>query len=131
MYFYLKIFFSTPGYRYVVMMTKEGSTKFINIMTPRTGVLVFECDHISHIVNMHDFFKNLLFFVWAEMRPAKRVVVPYWFSGHMVKGQDHTAGFCTNVFYSISFDPLHLKVARLYIVDASREFFFRSYFQMS
>ena len=48
---------------------------------------------------------------------------PYLFSGHMVKGQDHTAGVCTNVFYSISIDPLHLKVAKLCEVYAFWELF--------
>ena len=41
------------------MMTKEGSTKMINFMTPGTGVLVLGCGHISHIVKIHFFFKNL------------------------------------------------------------------------
>ena len=30
------------------MMTKEGSTKILTFMTPRAGVLMFGCDHISH-----------------------------------------------------------------------------------
>ena len=30
------------------MMTKEGSTKIVNFMTPRAGVIVQGCDHISH-----------------------------------------------------------------------------------
>ena len=41
------------------MMTKEGSTKIVNFMTPGAGVLVLGCGHISHIVKMHYFFKNL------------------------------------------------------------------------
>ena len=32
------------------MMTKEGSTKIVNFMTPRAGVLVLGRGHISHIV---------------------------------------------------------------------------------
>ena len=35
--------------KYVVMMTKEGSTKIVNFMTPGTGVLV---QGRCHIVNM-------------------------------------------------------------------------------
>ena len=38
---------------YVVMMTKEGSTKIVNFMTPGVGVLVLGRGHISHIVKMH------------------------------------------------------------------------------
>ena len=39
------------------MMTKEGSTKIVTFMTPGAGVLMLGCDHISHIVKMHYFFK--------------------------------------------------------------------------
>ena len=46
----------------VVMMTKEWSTKIVNFMTPGVGVLVLGRGHISHIVKMHYFFKNLLLF---------------------------------------------------------------------
>ena len=45
--------------KYIVMMNKEGSTKIVNFMTPRAGVLVLGCGHISHIVKMHYFLKNL------------------------------------------------------------------------
>ena len=51
--------------KYVVMMTKEGSTKIVNFMTPGTGVLVLGRGHISHIVKMHYFFKILLLFSQA------------------------------------------------------------------
>ena len=50
---------------YVVMMTKEGSTKIVNFMTPGVGVLVLGYGYISHIVNMHYFFKNLLLYSGA------------------------------------------------------------------
>ena len=46
--------------KYIVMMTKEGSTKIVNFMTHRVGVLMLGRGHISHIVKMHYFFKNLL-----------------------------------------------------------------------
>ena len=38
----------------IVIMTKEGSTKIVNFMTPRAGVFVL--GRISHIVKMHFFF---------------------------------------------------------------------------
>ena len=34
------------------MMTKEGSTKIVNFMTPGAGVLVLGRGHISHIVKI-------------------------------------------------------------------------------
>ena len=34
--------------KYVVMMTKEGSTKIVNFMTPRVVVLMLGCGHICH-----------------------------------------------------------------------------------
>ena len=39
--------------KYTAMMTKEGSTKIVNFMTPGAGVLVLGHGHISHIVEMH------------------------------------------------------------------------------
>ena len=47
--------------KYVVMMTKEGSTKIVNFMTPRVGILVLWRGQKSRIVKMHYFFKNFLF----------------------------------------------------------------------
>ena len=57
------------------MMTKEGSTKIVNFMTPGAGVLVLGCGHISHIVKMHYFFENLLFNSQALIRQTKYVVL--------------------------------------------------------
>ena len=45
---------------YIVMMSKEASTKIVNFMTPEVGVHVLKCDHISFIVKIQYFFKNLL-----------------------------------------------------------------------
>ena len=45
----------------IVMMTKEGSIKIINFMTPGAGVLVLMRGHIFRIVKMHYFFKNSLY----------------------------------------------------------------------
>ena len=33
---------------HVVMMTKEGSTKIVNFMTPGAGGIVLGCGHIGH-----------------------------------------------------------------------------------
>ena len=57
------------------MMTKEGSTKIINFMTPGAGVLVLGCGHISHIVKMHYFFKNLLLYSCASSRQTEYIVM--------------------------------------------------------
>ena len=50
---------------YIVLITKERSTKNINFMSPGAGVLVLGCGHLSHIVKMHYFFKNLLLYSQA------------------------------------------------------------------
>ena len=68
--FLYKIFFSTQGAWFrqtkcIVMMTKEGSTKTVKFMTPGAEVLVLGCGHISHIVKLHYFFKNLLLYSQA------------------------------------------------------------------
>ena len=49
----------------IVIMAQEGSTKGVNLMTPGAGVLVQGRGHISHIVKMHYFFKNLLLYSQA------------------------------------------------------------------
>ena len=40
----------------IVMMTKDGSTKIVNFMTPGAGVLDLRHGRIGHIVKMHYFF---------------------------------------------------------------------------
>ena len=44
-------------------------------MTPGTGVLVLGRGHISHIVKMHYFFKNLLLYHKAKVRQTKYIVM--------------------------------------------------------
>ena len=61
--------------KYIVMMTKEQSTKIVNFMTPRAGVLVLGRGLISHKVKMHFFFKNLLLYSQAYIRQTKNVVM--------------------------------------------------------
>ena len=41
-----------------VMITKEGSTKIVNFLTPRAGILVLGCGHIIYTVKMHYFVKE-------------------------------------------------------------------------
>ena len=57
------------------MMTKEGSTKIVNFMAHGAEVLVLWRGHISHIVKMHYFFKNLFFNSQALIRQTKYVVM--------------------------------------------------------
>ena len=45
--------------KYIVMMSKEGSTKKINFMTPEAGGLVLGRDLISHVEKMYYFFFTL------------------------------------------------------------------------
>ena len=48
-------------YIVIIMMTQEGSTKIMNFMTPGAEVLVLGRGHLSCIVKMHYFFKNIIF----------------------------------------------------------------------
>ena len=57
------------------MMTKEGSTKIVNFLTPGPGVLVLRRGHIGKIVKMHFFFKDLLLYSQAQIRQTKYVVM--------------------------------------------------------
>ena len=56
-------------------MTKEGSTKIVNFMTSRAGVLVLGCGHIIHIVKIHYFFKNLILYSHAYIGQTKYIVM--------------------------------------------------------
>ena len=44
------------------MMTKKGSTKILNFMTPGAEVLVLGRGHISHLMKIHYLFTNLLLY---------------------------------------------------------------------
>ena len=57
------------------MMTKEGSTKIVDCMTPGAGVLMLGHGHISHIVKLHYFFKNILLYSKALIRQTKYLVM--------------------------------------------------------
>ena len=57
------------------MMTKEGSTLIVNFMTPGAGVLALGRGHISHVVKMHYFFKNLLLYSQAWIRQTNYIVM--------------------------------------------------------
>ena len=57
------------------MIIKEGSTKIVNFMTPKAGVLVLEHGHTSHIVKMLYFFKNLLLYFQAQTRKTDSIVI--------------------------------------------------------
>ena len=61
--------------KYIVMMTKEGSTKLVNFMTPGAEVLVLGCGHVSHLVKIHYFFKNLLLYSQAQITQSKYIVM--------------------------------------------------------
>ena len=45
--------------KHQVKMTKEGSTKIVNIMVPGAGVVVLGCGHIGDIVKVLIFIKTL------------------------------------------------------------------------
>ena len=61
-------------YKLVVMVTKELSTKIVNFMTPGVGFLVLRCGHVSYIVKIHHFFKNLLY-SQAQIRQTEGIVM--------------------------------------------------------
>ena len=61
----------------IVMMSKEGSTKIINFMTPGAGILMLGCGQISRIVKMH--FKNLLLNsqAWFRQTILKKILLAF------------------------------------------------------
>ena len=68
-YFFKNLLLYSQAYirqtKYIVLINKEGSTKIVTFMTPGAGVLVLGCGHISHIVKIHYFIKNLLLYSGA------------------------------------------------------------------
>ena len=56
------------------MVTKEGSTKIVNFMTTGVGFLVLRCGHVSYIVKIHHFFKNLLY-SQAQIRQTEGITM--------------------------------------------------------
>ena len=56
------------------MMTKEGSTQIVNLMTPGR-VLVLGRGHKSHTVKMHYFFKILLLYSQHQFRQTMYIVM--------------------------------------------------------
>ena len=56
-------------------MTKEVSTKIVDSMTPGAEGLLLGRDHMSYIVEMPYFFKNLFLFVQAYIRQTGSIVI--------------------------------------------------------
>ena len=76
-YFYENLLYPGAWFRQtkcVVMMTREGSTNIVNIMTPEVGVLVLSCGHISYTVKLNYFYENLLY-TQAQIRHAEGIVM--------------------------------------------------------
>ena len=59
----------------IVMMSKEGSNKIVNFMTPKAGILVLGWGQISHMVKMHYFCNNLHLFPQTLIRQTDRIVM--------------------------------------------------------
>ena len=65
-YFFKNLLYSQKKIRqsrYMIMMINEGSIEIVIFMTPWAGIVVLGCGHISHIVEMHYIFKNLLLYI--------------------------------------------------------------------
>ena len=63
--------------KFVVIMTKEESTKSVNLITPGVGDLVLGRGHISHTVKMHCFFENLFQHSQARIRQTWYIIIMY------------------------------------------------------
>ena len=57
------------------MITKEGSSKIVYFLVPWGRFLVLRRDHLSQIVKMHYFVKNLFVYSWAQIRQTENIVV--------------------------------------------------------
>ena len=77
------------------MITKEGSTKIINFMTPGVGVFVLRCGHISYIVKIYYFFKIILLYSQAQIRETEGIVMM------SITGRDSYAGVWSYIEHAI------------------------------
>ena len=59
----------------IVIMTEEGSTKIVNFMTSGLGVLVLRCGHMSYMVKIHHFFKNLSLYSEAQIWQTEGIIM--------------------------------------------------------
>ena len=57
------------------MMSKECSTIIVNFMTPRAGIVVLGCGHISNIVKKKYVIKSLLLYSKAQIRQTEGKVM--------------------------------------------------------
>ena len=80
--FFLKKYSSLfPGItlaKYKAVMTKEGFTKIVNLMTHGTRVIVLgrgQIIYTNHVVKMHYFIKNLLLQSQAQVGKTKYIVM--------------------------------------------------------
>ena len=78
-YFFKNLFlYSEPRFiqtKCIEIMTMEGSTKIVNFMTQGAGALVLGCGHISNIVKMPYFLKNLLLYIQLQIRQTESIVM--------------------------------------------------------
>ena len=56
------------------MITREESTKIVNLMTSGAEILVLGHDHVSHVVKMYYFFKYLLLYTQAKITLTESIV---------------------------------------------------------
>ena len=56
-------------------MTKKGSTKIVNFMNPEAVLLAVRCAHISRIVKMIHFLKNLPIYTQFQIRQTESIVM--------------------------------------------------------
>ena len=72
------------------MMTKEGSTKIVNYMTPWAGILALGCGHIDHIVKVHYSFKIFFFTPSHKSDKLTIYILAVWFWRRIPKGEKFT-----------------------------------------
>ena len=63
------------NYMCIFIMNEKGSTKIINFKTRGVGVLVLRCGHMSYIVKIIYFFKNLLLCFQTQIRQTEGIVM--------------------------------------------------------
>ena len=85
------------------MITKEGSIKIVNSMSPVAKVLVLGHCHISHKVEMHSFFKKYFSSLPGMIRQSKYMLMKTKEGGtkivNFTSHSEYVLSSCLSIYY--------------------------------
>ena len=109
---------------YMVMKTKEGSTKIVNFITPGAGVLKLERGLVSHILKVHYCLKVFFSTPWQRLnelsdqgRVYQIVNIMTRETGVLMLGRDHISHIhVVKMHFSFSNPLIYIQVIVNFII---------------